>query len=64
PLALADLEQIPAAWLIVNRWPTLPKHPRRPKAEAYIAQLPRERILCRMGECGFTDMRWTLLRQM
>jgi hypothetical protein len=55
PLALADLEQIPAAWLIVNRWPTLPKHPRRPKAEAYIAQLPRERVLCRLGESVAAD---------
>lgn len=55
PLALADLEQIPDAWLIVNRWPTLPKHPRRPKAEAYIAQLPRERVLCRLGESVAAD---------
>jgi chromosome partitioning protein len=55
PLALADLAQLPAAWLIINRWPTLPKHPRRPKAEAYIAQLPAERILCRLGESVAAD---------
>ena len=55
PLALADLAQLPDAWLIVNRWPTLPKHPRRPKAEAYIAQLPRERVLCRLGESAAAD---------
>jgi hypothetical protein len=35
--------------------PTLPKHPRRPKAEAYIAQLPRERVLCRLGESVAAD---------
>ena len=54
-LALADLAQIPDAFLIVNRWPMLPKHPRRPKAEAYIAQLPHERILCRLGESIAAD---------
>lgn len=54
-LALADLEQLPGAWLIINRWPMLPKHPRRAKAEAYIAQLPRERILCRLGESAAVD---------
>lgn len=55
PLALADLAQLPDAWLIVNRWPILPKHPRRPKAEAYIAQLPAERVLCRLGESVAAD---------
>jgi hypothetical protein len=55
PLALADLAQLPDAWLIVNRWPMVPKHPRRPKAEAYLAQLPRERILCRLGESAAAD---------
>ena len=55
PLALADLAQLPDAWLIVNRWPMVPKHPRRPKAEAYLAQLPRGRILCRLGESAAAD---------
>lgn len=32
-----------------------PKHPRRAKAEAYIAQLPTERILCRLGESASAD---------
>ncbi len=54
-LALADLVQLPGAWLVVNRWPMLPKHPRRPKADAYTAQLPRERILCRLGESAAAD---------
>lgn len=49
-LALADLAHLPGAWIVVNRWPTLPKHPRRAKAEAYLAQLPPARILCRLGE--------------
>lgn len=47
--------QLPGAWLVVNRWPMLPKHPRRPKADAYTAQLPRERILCRLGESAAAD---------
>ncbi len=32
-----------------------PKHPRRPKAEAYIARLPAKRILCRLGESAAAD---------
>ena len=55
PMALADLEQLPGAWIIVNRFPMLPKHPRRSKAEAYLAQLPSERILCRLGESVAAD---------
>ena len=33
-LALADMVQTPDAWLMINRWPTLPEHPRRAKIEA------------------------------
>lgn len=54
-MALADLEQLPGAMIVVNRFPMVPKHPRRAKAERYIAQLPRERILCRLGESVAAD---------
>ncbi len=54
-LALADLARLPAAWVVVNRFPMTPKHPRRPKAEAYLMPLPRERILCRLGESVAAD---------
>jgi hypothetical protein len=54
-MALADLEALPGAWIVVNKWPMLPKHPRRPKAEAYIAALPVDRILCRLGESAAAD---------
>lgn len=54
-MALADLAALPKAWVVINRWPTLPKHPRRPKAAAYIAQLPAGRILCRLGESAAAD---------
>lgn len=54
-MALADLARLPAALVVVNRFPTMPKHPRRAKAEAYIAQLPRERVLCRLGESAAAD---------
>lgn len=55
PMTIADLTVLPGAWVVLNRWPTLPKHPRRAKAEAYIAPLPRERILCRLGESAAAD---------
>lgn len=55
PMALADLAMLPGAWIVVNRWPMLPRHPRRPKAEAYIAQIPRDRILCRLAESAALD---------
>ena len=55
PMALSDLERLPEALVVVNRFPTTPKHPRRPKAEAYIAQIPRERVLCRLGESAAAD---------
>ena len=54
-LALADLAALPDSWLVVNRWPMTPKHPRRPKAEAYLARLPAGRILCRLGESAAAD---------
>ncbi len=54
-LALGDLAALPDSWLVVNRWPMTPKHPRRPKAEAYIARLPAGRILCRLGESAAAD---------
>jgi hypothetical protein len=54
-MALQDLQALPGAWIVVNRWPMTPKHPRRAKAEAYIAQLPAERILCRLGESAAAD---------
>lgn len=54
-MALQDLETLPDAHLVINRWPMTPKHPRRAKAEAYIAQLPLERILCRLGESASAD---------
>jgi len=55
PMAIRDLERLPNAWIIVNRFPLTLGHRRRPKAEAYIAQLPRERILCRLGESAAAD---------
>ena len=55
PLALVDLAQLPEAWIVVNRFPMVPKHPRRAKADAYLAQLPRARILCRLGESAAAD---------
>jgi hypothetical protein len=55
PMALADLATLPGAWVVVNRWPMLPKHPRRKKAEVYIGQIPRDRILCRLGESAAAD---------
>lgn len=54
PMALADLADLPGSLVIVNRWP-MPKHPRRAKAEAYIAQIPADRILCRLGESSAAD---------
>jgi hypothetical protein len=54
-MALADLAALPGAWIVVNRWPMVPKHPRRAKAAAYIAQLPVDRILCRLGESAAAD---------
>lgn len=54
-MAIADLEALPGAWIVINRWPMLPLHPRRPKAAAYIAQLPVDRILCRLGESAAAD---------
>ena len=53
-MALVDLQLLPDAWIVLNRFP-MPKHPRRAKAEAYIAQLPQERILCRLGESVAAD---------
>lgn len=54
-MAVADLAALPGAWVILNRFPLLPMHPRRPKAEAYIAPLPQDRILCRLGESAAVD---------
>ena len=54
-MALADLETLPGAWIVITRWPMVPKHPRRPKASQYIAQLPAGRILCRLGESAAAD---------
>jgi hypothetical protein len=54
-MALNDLDALPGSKVVVNRWPMTPKHPRRAKAEAYIAQLPAERILCRLGESAAAD---------
>lgn len=54
-MALADLDAMPGAWIIVNRWPMTPGHARRRKAEGYIGQLPAERILCRLGESASAD---------
>jgi MinD superfamily P-loop ATPase len=55
PMALSDLERMPGSWVVVNRFPTVPKHPRRAKADAYIAQLPLDRILCFLGETAAAD---------
>jgi len=55
PIALVDLERLPTAYLIINHWPSSPKHPRRHKAAAYIAQLPQDRIICRLGESAAAD---------
>lgn len=55
PMAIADLAALPGSWIVINRWPMVPKHPRRPKAAAYIAQLPVDRILCRLGESAAAD---------
>jgi hypothetical protein len=55
PMALADLDRMPGSWVIVNRFPTVPKHPRRAKADAYIAQLPLERIVCFLGDSAAAD---------
>lgn len=54
-MALADLAVLPGAWIVVNRFPMLPKHPRRRKAEAYLSVIPRERIICRLGESAAVD---------
>jgi len=54
-MAINDLEVLPRSWIVINRWPMTPKHPRRAKAAAYIAQLPTERILCRLGESAAAD---------
>jgi len=55
PMALADLERMPEAMVVINRFPTVPKHPRRAKAEAYIQQIPLERILCFLGDTAAAD---------
>ena len=55
PMAIADLAALPGSWIVINRWPMVPLHPRRPKAAAYIAQLPVDRILCRLGESAAAD---------
>ena len=55
PMALADLERMPGSFVVVNRFPTLPKHPRRGKAEEYIRQIPLERILCFLGDTAAAD---------
>lgn len=54
-MALVDLGRLPGSWVVVNRFPIVPKHPRRQKAEDYIKQLPAERILCRLGESVAAD---------
>ena len=55
PTALVDLAALPGALVVVNRFPMLPKHPRRRKAEAYLSVIPRDRILCRLGESAAVD---------
>lgn len=54
-MALVDLARLPGAWVVINRFPMLPKHPRRQKAEDYIQQLPAARTLCRLGESVAAD---------
>lgn len=49
------MERLPGAMIIANRFPMLPKHPRRTKAERYISQIPREKIVCRLGENAAAD---------